>query len=200
MTEEEKRLKHNAASRRYYAAHRKKCLATSRKSHRKHAERRRAQRRKRYARDPEKFRARDRAYYAANREKERKRHGRYRAEHRNEILQRRRAAYAANPEPQREQARGRYRKLIGRVAEAERIVAAKAAKPKHMGTPGRPSKAELYKSARRLNDAGVNWPQCAEKLIPEEAKENRHAAAEKLRVGVARLKRKEKELPVQNSA
>jgi hypothetical protein len=65
---------------------------------------------------------------------------------------------------------------------------------------GRPSKAELFRSAIMLNDGGLNWPQCADKLIPEEAKENRHAAAEKLRVGVARLKRKDKGLPVQNSA
>jgi hypothetical protein len=57
---------------------------------------------------------------------------------------------------------------------------------------GRPSKAELFTKAEVLFLYGRSWPQCAELLIPDEAKENRHAAAERLRVGVAGLKKKRK--------
>jgi hypothetical protein len=56
---------------------------------------------------------------------------------------------------------------------------------------GRPSKTELFRRARDLHNQGLKWPQVAVLLIPDVAKDNRHAAAERLRMGVLGLRKAE---------
>jgi predicted transcriptional regulator len=65
---------------------------------------------------------------------------------------------------------------------------------------GRPSKRQLFEKAEKLHNQGRNWSQCAETLIPERAKDNRHAAAESLRLGVVALRRARARTPVGNSS
>jgi len=62
------------------------------------------------------------------------------------------------------------------------------------GSPGRPAQTDLFIRAKEVRSQGRSWPQCAELLIPKEAAENRHTAAERLRVGVAGLKNLKKKL------
>jgi len=73
---------------------------------------------------------------------------------------------------------------------------------------GRPAKTELFLKAKNLHLEGRNWPQCAEVLTPEIVAEiGRRDAGERLRVGVAGLKKRETRTkfrasfstPVQNS-
>jgi hypothetical protein len=54
----------------------------------------------------------------------------------------------------------------------------------------RATNTKLYVDADALSVQGRQWPQIAEILIPEDCRVNRHAAAEKLRQGVIRLRRK----------
>lgn len=79
-----------------------------------------------------------------------------------------------------------------RLQELERI-AAEAGTPKLRGKAGRPSKTALFSAAAELRSQHRKWPQIAEMLtLPEEKAESgwdRKAAAERLRVGVASLKK-----------
>lgn len=81
-----------------------------------------------------------------------------------------------------------------RTQEAEGLLFP-AQKPK--GKRGRPvSKRSLYMKADKLNSQGVNWPQCAEILVPDEVKrDGRTAAGERLRKGVYSLPHQAEKIP-----
>jgi hypothetical protein len=62
---------------------------------------------------------------------------------------------------------------------------------KKRGKRGRPAKTDLFIRAQALFSTGRNWPQCADALIPDTVKEiGRTEAGERLRVGVAGLKKR----------
>jgi endogenous inhibitor of DNA gyrase (YacG/DUF329 family) len=94
--------------------------------------------------------------------------------------------YAKHRTAENLKTRLRYAEKKRKLAELERIVAQSQQPEKR--PPGRPSRTEVFIKAKELHSQGRSWPQCADLLTPEDAQENRHAAAEILRVGVAGLK------------
>jgi hypothetical protein len=79
-----------------------------------------------------------------------------------------------------------------RASEEAKGAAQPKPKPKPRGRVAK--KTELFIKAEQLVGTGRTWPQIAEKLIPEEAKNDRRAAGERLRVGVYDLKQKRAKL------
>ena len=110
----------------------------------------------------------------------------YRREHPEKARQQCRRYHAKYRARENAKTRSRYAEKKRKLEELVRIVA-QSQQPRTR-LPGRPSRTELFIKAKELHSQGRSWPQCAESLIPTEAKENRHAAAERLRVGVAELK------------
>jgi predicted RNA-binding Zn-ribbon protein involved in translation (DUF1610 family) len=94
----------------------------------------------------------------------------------------------------KKRSRLRYEEQTTRLTEAEHILAQRTLKPK--GKRGRPSKTQLFIKARDLSLTQHSWPQCAEILTPEIVAEiGRKAAGERLRVGVAGLKKMRRKTP-----